>query len=480
MKKLNINKDDVSFTNKYKFNDLLNKIKSMGGKVIRSNKETLVVAAMIGCAVISSLNLYTLGSEDINSIKYQNIYSGMSQQMVLTQNNEDTKDYSSNHVFVKEFDSQDREYGYYIIDNNLYDINDNIVSLAGDDKPLYFNYTNVNEVFFENINLTESLTPKLSLTGSSVTENCIKYFPATLESLFMNDCHYIKNLNGLSQYCPNITTLSVDNTASLEDLNFIYELHNLEKLYIGNSAYITEDIFNYINSKGIKTNLTIQDVNNGKEIDRILNNIITPEMNEKDKIQAICLYMLENSEYDISQSIASNEEPLNKFLEDGKVVCATYAYVTNILLNKAGIESYEVINDNHAWNIINLDDKYYYTDTTNMDGSAIYNYLLKNLNISPNYMIDPSNTIASIMTKPESNKTIIPLSLIEDIQAGRSNKYIWEKYASNVSIPTILFSSILVGIGTAKGAGKINDNRKIKAQNRRYRREANNSKGKAK
>ena len=480
MKKLNINKDDVSFTNKYKFNDLLNKIKSMGGKVIRSNKETLVVAAMIGCAVISSLNLYTLGSEDINSIKYQNIYSGMSQQMVLTQNNEDSKEYYDNYVYIKEFDSQDREYGYYIIDNNLYDINDNIVSLAGDDKPLYFNYTNVNEVFFENINLSESLTPKLSLMGSSVTENCIKYFPATLESLFMDDCHYIKNLNGLSQYCPNITSLSVDNAASLEDLNFIYELNNLEKLYIGNSAYITEDIFNYINSKGIKSNLTIQDVNNGKEIDRILNNIITPEMKEKDKIQAICLYMLENSEYDITQSIASNEEPLNKFLEDGKVVCAAYAYVTNILLNKAGIESYEVINDNHAWNIINLDDKYYYTDTTNMDGSAIYNYLLKNLNISPNYMIDPSNTIASIMTKPESNKTIIPLSLIEDIQAGRSNKYIWEKYASNVSIPTILFSSILVGIGTAKGAGKINDNRKIKAQNRRYRREANNSKGKAK
>ena len=38
-------------------------------------------------------------------------------------------------------------------------------------------------------------------------------------------------------------------------------------------------------------------------------------------------------------------------------VCAGIAYTTNVLLRKAGIESYELISNDHGWNLIDLDGK---------------------------------------------------------------------------------------------------------------------------
>lgn len=52
---------------------------------------------------------------------------------------------------------------------------------------------------------------------------------------------------------------------------------------------------------------------------------------------------------------------------EGKTVCAGYAATFQILMNALGIETIEVVNSNHAWNMIHLYDTWYETDVTFMD-----------------------------------------------------------------------------------------------------------------
>ena len=124
-------------------------------------------------------------------------------------------------------------------------------------------------------------------------------------------------------------------------------------------------------------------------------------------------------------------------------MCASYAYLTNILLNKAGIKSFEITNDRHGWNIIKLDNKYYYIDTTNMDDSDFYNFLLKVLNISKYYIIDTEATLTTPMSSPSDETTIIPLSLIEDIKAGRNDKDLIEKYEGYIGNISVIIGAVL-------------------------------------
>lgn len=52
MKKLSVNKNDCSFVNRYKFEDLLNHIKALGGSIIKNSKETCILGLTIGCLIL--------------------------------------------------------------------------------------------------------------------------------------------------------------------------------------------------------------------------------------------------------------------------------------------------------------------------------------------------------------------------------------------------------------------------------------------
>ena len=129
----------------------------------------------------------------------------------------------------------------------------------------------------------------------------------------------------------------------------------------------------------------------------------------------------------------SNNNPLNLALDDKEGVCTSYAYLTNVLLNKAGIASFNIYDNNHSWNIIELDNDYYYIDTTKMDSSALYNFLLKTLNISKYYI--------SNIDKLDDDTIVIPPSLVNDII---NNKEISEHKL--ISKNVIIMASILAGI----------------------------------
>lgn len=450
MKKISINPDDCSFENKYKFEDLLNKVKALGGSIVKNGKQTCFFALMIGCVLFSANNIYKIGADLVEGVKYYGTIFQINKDS-SSHNDNIIKKLNDEGILVANSITSSRDSKYHFEQNNLCDNEGNIIYLNGIDKPIYFINCNINNETFKNIKLSSSKAKILSLEMSSVDNNFINYLPSTIEELSLNKCNYITNLNGLPVRCPNITEISLNAMASLSDLSFIYQLPNLKEINISDSAYITEDLLNYLKDKNIATNITAQDVINSQKIDEVISNIITPSMSDKDKIQAICLYVLNNVEYDITQTLESNQTPLTCVLEDGKGVCASYAYLTNILLNKAGIKSFEIMNDSHGWNAIKLDNKYYYIDTTNMDDSVFYNFLLKTLNITRYYMIDTNNTYSTPMSQPTDDETIIPLSLVEDIQQGRNEKDIFEKYGGQFGVFVVQLVSILSGMATYLG-----------------------------
>ncbi len=448
MKKISINNDDYSFENKYKFEDLLNRVKALGGSIIKNGKQTCLLAIMLGCVLFSANNIYKLGTDVVELIDTYNTNTELNEYLISY--NDDFLQKFSNGIIVANV-STSIEQKYYFSDNNLFDNRGNIVSLNTTEKPICFIHCNINRETLENMQLSYSQTKILNLNECSIDNQCIQYLPSTLEDLSLDRCSFITNLNDLPKICPNITKLSLNAIPNLSNLSFIYNLPNLKEIYISDSVYITEELLNYLQENNIKTNITQQDIINSQKIDEIINNIITPSMSDRDKIQAICLYVLNNVESDITQTFESNLTPLACVLEDGKGVCASYAYFTNVLLNKANINSFKISNGGHAWNVIELDDKYYYIDTTNMDDSAFYNLLLKTLNITRYYMIDTNNTFATAMSKPEDDRTIIPLSLIEDIQNGMSEKDIFEKYGGQVGNFAVIVVSLLSSIVTFLG-----------------------------
>lgn len=449
MKKLSVNKNDCSFENKMLFKDILNRVKALGGSLIKNSKQTCVVAAMIGVVLISATNIYKTGRDIIHAVDYYTSIAKVD-DTIESENSERINQLLNSAIVVANISTK-AEMDYHFEDNNILDSEGNIVSLEGIDVPIYLVKCNLNDIAFQNMKLADSKTKAISLDYSSIDNGFTNYLPETVEELSLNGCNYITNLNDLPKRCPNLKAISISSNASLTDLSFIYNLPNLEQLFLTDSAYVTEDLLEYLHSHNISTNLNEQDIANAKKVDEIINRIITPGMTDSEKIQAVCLYILNNVEYDVHQTMESNVSPLACVLEDGKGVCASYAYFTNVLLNKAGIKAFEVTNDSHGWNVLELDGKYYYVDTTNMDGSMFYNFILKSINMTKYYMVDTNNTFSTAMDKPSDDTTIIPLSLIEDIQAGRDEKSIWEKYGGQVGNLGVALASFLAGVSVIVG-----------------------------
>ncbi len=120
--------------------------------------------------------------------------------------------------------------------------------------------------------------------------------------------------------------------------------------------------------------------------------IITPEMDDGEKIKAIHDYIILNCSYDYQNylhgTITYNSRLAYGALCAKKAVCQGYTAAFNMLAKRAGISS-EVVtgkapgnNDTHAWNKVISDGKAYYVDVTHDDpvpdqlGRVSYRYFM--------------------------------------------------------------------------------------------------------
>lgn len=304
---------------------------------------------------------------------------------------------------------------YQIINDQLY-YKDEPITLTNSSMNISFLYCNINENTLANIDLLNSKSEAVNLQGSTITNECVNYLPSSVKELSLSDCSFITNLESLPNKCPHIQTLYLNCLPSLNNLDFIYNLKELKKIFLRESPYITQELLDYLNENGIEHNITYKDVNNNIETNKIVENLIKPEMSDSEKIKEISLYTINHIKYNIDKTVESNTSPLTLPLETEEGVCASYAYLANVLLNKAGITAYVVEDYDHAWNVVKLNDKYYYLDTTNFDGNYFYNLLLRLIGITKYYLTNPNNDFLASYIAYDSPECLIANNIKNEIK----------------------------------------------------------------
>ena len=128
------------------------------------------------------------------------------------------------------------------------------------------------------------------------------------------------------------------------------------------------------------------EINN--EIDSIVDSLnIDENMSEQEKLNTILTYILSNYEYDEEiakyqdEGLEIPDELRNSFYSLGHLkaifekdsqICGNYAAITSALCKRVGLDSFNLISENHAWNAVKLGDYYYYVDSTWLDGEKTY------------------------------------------------------------------------------------------------------------
>lgn len=202
---------------------------------------------------------------------------------------------------------------------------------------------------------------KITLSGdvklylNSFVDNCsltdiIIDTDKTIEGNAFNGCSSLININSVpvfdtetKQFSSEMSDFVMNNFNSADNVGFI-------NLYI--QARTNEFIDEYINDS----------------------------MNDMQKIKTVHDWICSNVRYDYETTKErKNHNDASVFMNDSSV-CEGYARCYNILLNAAGIETYYVMSENHAWNVIRLGGHYFHSDTTWDDSNDVeisYDWFLR-------------------------------------------------------------------------------------------------------
>ena len=221
---------------------------------------------------------------------------------------------------------------------------------------------------------------------------------------------------GFLKNCKNLKELDLNGV--YVDSNFLEELTSLEVLRIGDNIInynidfsklpnLKEVEFYNLNEYDLATYLdyqTIQKLNNRRvsistsgidfdevmdinyELNKILYDIgVTNIDSDKDKLNAILSYILDKLSYDVQvhnnlQNSTSDKNLVYSFYNNGYLdgalngnssICGNYASLFQALASRLGMKSYFLTSDYHAWNLVMIDNEYYYVDPTYLDGVSI-------------------------------------------------------------------------------------------------------------
>lgn len=171
-----------------------------------------------------------------------------------------------------------------------------------------------------------------------------------------------------TNYINDINTLTAYNGAEFKKIistlnNFVHPYNSSNNIKINyggdykigitiNRAY-TQDEINEINNK----------------VDKILSENVNNNMPPKEKIRAIHDYIINHTEYDKLKYENKNDDTYKSntaygVLIEGYGTCNGYADAMEIFLDKMNIINYKISNEEHIWNLVYLDGKWYHLDLT--------------------------------------------------------------------------------------------------------------------
>jgi hypothetical protein len=135
----------------------------------------------------------------------------------------------------------------------------------------------------------------------------------------------------------------------------------------------TQELCNFLKKNFINNNVSKEWKNIQASVKNIADEIFTDDMTEEEIIEETIWYVVDKMEYDFriyeddDLSWEYNQRALGYALE-GIGVCKNYSALATVLLQEAGILVYEIKSFDHIWNIVKLDDGFYWIDPTWLDG----------------------------------------------------------------------------------------------------------------
>ncbi len=188
---------------------------------------------------------------------------------------------------------------------------------------------------------------------------------------------YVTDITPLENL-PKLEIVDIDNCLQIKNIECVKNMKSLKKLLAYNCQMaLTEDVLNHLEKNQIITNFKKSDLQIKKDIIAIYNSLGLENASEQEKIQVITQYVLDNMEYDFESAkraegadvVSSKTYNYNAYYYalKGKGCCRNYNALTTSLMLLADIEVYECKSDNHIWNLIKVNDEYYWLDVTWID-----------------------------------------------------------------------------------------------------------------
>lgn len=138
--------------------------------------------------------------------------------------------------------------------------------------------------------------------------------------------------------------------------NFVHPYNSFESI---NIDIISNGKINVKINKVYK-NEEIEFIN--KYVDEFINNNITDNMSNYDKVKIFHDHIVNNTTYD--ESLKEESYTAYSLITTNKSICGGYTDIISIYLHKLGIQNYKITSENHIWNLINLDGTWYHVDAT--------------------------------------------------------------------------------------------------------------------
>lgn len=164
--------------------------------------------------------------------------------------------------------------------------------------------------------------------------------------------------------CANDVSILTDANELVNINNYIHPYNNYRKVFV---------TYNSFNKVEINVEKSYNDnviVAIDKKIDEIMNEILTNEMSDKEKIIAIHNYIVETTDYDteyLEANLHDIDNPSHKAIGPlyyHKALCGGYTDAMSLFLNKLKIPNYRISSENHIWNYVYLDNNWYHLDLT--------------------------------------------------------------------------------------------------------------------
>ena len=104
-------------------------------------------------------------------------------------------------------------------------------------------------------------------------------------------------------------------------------------------------------------------------VDELIAENITDTMTIKEKIKTIHDYIINHTEYDTLKTKDINDKTYNSntsygVLFQGYGICSGYSDAMKLFLDRFNVVNYKISNDQHIWNLVLLDGKWYHLDLT--------------------------------------------------------------------------------------------------------------------